>query len=88
MAAFNPCLPVLVVGGSGSGKTYSIKGFAGCPSAVGVLSVEKGRLPFRSGIKTVKVPEAFQGLPSLLLYIAGIAMAIYALTGHGVATMM
>ena len=62
MAAFNPCLPVLVVGGSGSGKTYSIKGFAGCPSAVGVLSVEKGRLPFRSGIKTVKVPEAFQGV--------------------------
>ena len=39
-------------------------------------------------MEDAEVPEAFQGLPSLLLYIAGIAMAIYALTGHGVATMM
>ena len=47
-------LPVLILGRSGSGKTYSIKNFS--PDAVGVISVEKGRLPFRSEIKTVKVP--------------------------------
>lgn len=62
MAAFNPCLPSLIVGGSGSGKTYSIKGFAETPTAVGVLSVEKGRLPFKSNIRAVKVPESFQGM--------------------------
>ena len=48
-------LPVLVIGRSGSGKTYSIKGFS--PDEVGVISVEKGRLPFRSDIKVVKVPK-------------------------------
>lgn len=47
-------LPVLVIGRSGSGKTYSIKNFK--PDEVGVISVEKGRLPFKSDIKTVKVP--------------------------------
>lgn len=48
-------LPVLVIGRSGSGKTYSLKNFE--PSEVGVISVEKGRLPFKSGIKTVRVPK-------------------------------
>lgn len=48
-------LPVLVIGRSGSGKTYSLKNFK--PDEVGVISVEKGRLPFRSDIKTVKVPK-------------------------------
>lgn len=48
-------LPVLVIGRSGSGKTYSIKNFK--PDEVGVISVEKGRLPFKSDIKTVKVPS-------------------------------
>lgn len=47
-------LPVLILGRSGSGKTYSIKNFQ--PNEVGVISVEKGRLPFRSEIKTIKVP--------------------------------
>lgn len=46
-------IPVLVMGRSGSGKTYSIKNFTA--DEVGVISVEKGRLPFRSGIKVVKV---------------------------------
>ena len=48
-------LPVLVFGRSGSGKTFSIKNFA--PDEVGVISVEKGRLPFRSEIKTIRVPS-------------------------------
>lgn len=48
-------IPVLIIGRSGQGKTYSIKNFA--PDEVGVISVEKGRLPFRSEIKTAKVPK-------------------------------
>ena len=36
--------PVLVIGPSGSGKTYSLKNFKA--SEVGILSIEKGRLPF------------------------------------------
>jgi hypothetical protein len=42
------------MGPSGSGKTYSIKNFK--PEEVGVISVEKGRLPFKSDIKVVKIP--------------------------------
>jgi hypothetical protein len=48
-------LPVLIIGRSGSGKTYSLKNFK--PEEIGVISVEKGRLPFKSDIKTVKVPN-------------------------------
>lgn len=50
-------IPVLVEGRSGSGKTYSIKNFQ--PDEVGVISIEKGRLPFRTKIKTVRIPESF-----------------------------
>ena len=38
-------LPVLIMGKSGSGKTYSIKEMD--PESVGIFSVEKSRLPFR-----------------------------------------
>jgi len=48
-------IPVLIIGRSGSGKTYSIKNFGA--DEVGVISVEKGRLPFRSDIKVLKVPK-------------------------------
>ena len=48
-------IPVLIIGRSGSGKTYSLKNFS--PDEVGVISVEKGRLPFKTEIKTVKVPK-------------------------------
>lgn len=48
-------IPVLIIGRSGSGKTYSIKNFK--PDEVGVISVEKGRLPFKSDIKVTKVPK-------------------------------
>ena len=48
-------LPVLVMGRSGSGKTYSLKNFK--PGEVGIISVEKGRLPFRSELKIARVPS-------------------------------
>ena len=48
-------LPVLIEGRSGSGKTYSLKNFK--PDEIGIISVEKGRLPFRSELKTVKIPK-------------------------------
>ena len=48
-------IPVMIMGPSGSGKTFSIKNFA--PDEVGVISVEKGRLPFKTDIKTIKVPK-------------------------------
>ena len=52
-------IPVLVMGASGAGKTYSIKNFA--PNEVGVISVEKGRLPFKSEIKVAKIPKYGSG---------------------------
>ena len=48
-------LPVMIIGRSGSGKTYSLKNFS--PEEIGVISVEKGRLPFKSDLKTVKIPK-------------------------------
>lgn len=45
-------LPVLVLGESGSGKTYSIKNFD--PNEVGVFSVEKNYMPFKKDFKIVK----------------------------------
>ena len=52
-------IPVFVIGQSGSGKTYSIKNFKA--NEVGVISVEKGRLPFKSDIKVCKVKRDFPG---------------------------
>lgn len=48
-------LPVLVIGRSGSGKTYSLKNFK--EGEVGIISVEKGRLPFKSNVPVVKIPQ-------------------------------
>ena len=45
----------MIMGRSGSGKTYSLKNFT--PEEVGIISVEKGRLPFRSELRTVRVPS-------------------------------
>lgn len=42
-------IPVLVLGESGSGKTYSIKNMD--PAKVGVFMVEKPRLPFKKAFK-------------------------------------
>lgn len=44
-------IPALIMGETGSGKTYSIKGLD--PNGVGILSVEKGRLPFRGDYKVI-----------------------------------
>lgn len=52
-------IPVLLIGRSGSGKTYSLKNFK--PEEVGILSVEKGRLPFKSDLKVVKVKSFADG---------------------------
>ena len=48
-------IPVLIMGQSGSGKTYSLKNFK--KDEIGIISVEKGRLPFRSDLKVVRVPK-------------------------------
>lgn len=45
-------IPVLILGESGSGKTYSIKNFNG--DEVGIFLVEKTRLPFKKNFKIVK----------------------------------
>lgn len=45
-------IPVLIMGESGSGKTYSLKNMD--PATVGIFSVEKGRLPFKGDFKVVK----------------------------------
>ena len=45
-------VPVLVIGESGSGKTFSIRNFK--PDEVGIFSVEKGRLPFKGDFKVKK----------------------------------
>ena len=44
--------PVLVLGETGSGKTYSIKNFD--TDEVGIFSVEKNRLPFKKAFKVAK----------------------------------
>ena len=48
---------VLVYGPPASGKTVSIRGFQ--VPEVGVIAVEKPRLPFKTDIKVVRVPESF-----------------------------
>ena len=65
-------LPVLIVGESGAGKTYSIKNLN--PDEVGVFSVEKNRLPFEKQFKIAKnatykqINEALKA-PKLKTYI-------------------
>lgn len=45
-------VPVLIMGESGSGKTFSLRNFD--PAEVGIFSVEKGRLPFKGDFKVKK----------------------------------
>ena len=45
-------VPVLIMGESGSGKTFSLRNFN--PDEVGIFSVEKGRLPFKGDFKVKK----------------------------------
>lgn len=65
-------IPVLVLGATGSGKTYSIKNFD--TEEVGIFSVEKGRLPFKKKFKVAKnatYQTIFQALskPNLKSYV-------------------
>ena len=46
-------IPVLIIGESGSGKTYAIKNLD--PEKVGIFLCEKNRLPFRKKFPTYKV---------------------------------
>ena len=46
-------LPVLVLGETGSGKTYSIKNFD--VEEVGIFSVEKPYLPFKKDFKIAEM---------------------------------
>ena len=46
-------IPVLIIGESGSGKTYAIKNLD--PAKVGIFLCEKNRLPFRKPFPTYKV---------------------------------
>ena len=55
-------VPVLILGKSASGKTYSIKGFD--PSVPGIFSVEKGRLPFKGDYK-VKTRATYKDINSI-----------------------
>lgn len=55
-------LPVLIIGRSGSGKTYSLKPFQ--QEDVGVISVEKGRLPFKSDLRVARIPK-FENSPDI-----------------------
>lgn len=45
-------VPVLILGETGSGKTFSIKNFD--VNEVGIFSVEKNRLPFKKDFKVAK----------------------------------
>lgn len=65
-------IPVMILGATGSGKTYSIKNFD--VDEVGIFSVEKGRLPFKKKFKVAKnatYKTIFQTLsnPKLKTYV-------------------
>ena len=66
-------LPVLVLGESGSGKTFSIKNFD--TEEVGIFAVEKSRLPFRKAFKVAKnatyetIMNCFKGDVQLKKYV-------------------
>lgn len=66
-------LPVLVLGESGSGKTFSIKDFD--TEEVGIFAVEKSRLPFRKEFKVAKnatyetIMNCFKGDVQLKKYV-------------------
>lgn len=66
-------LPVLVIGESGAGKSYSIKNFE--PDEVGIFAVEKSLLPFKKNFKIAKhadyktIMSCFKGGTKLKKYI-------------------
>lgn len=66
-------LPILILGETGSGKTYSIKNFD--VDEVGIFSVEKPYLPFKKDFKVAKhatyetIMSVFKNNPTLKRYI-------------------
>ena len=66
-------MPVLILGETGSGKTYSIKEFD--PDEVGIFSVEKSYMPFKKDFRIKKdatyedIMKCFKGSPKLKRYI-------------------
>lgn len=68
-------LPCLIMGKSGSGKTYSLKNFK--PDEIGIISVEKQRLPFKSDLKIARIPRSF-GTPEEKASYATLNRAKYA----------
>lgn len=66
-------LPVLIIGESGAGKSYSIKNFE--PEEVGIFAVEKSLLPFKKNFKIAKhadyktIMSCFKGGTKLKKYI-------------------
>lgn len=50
-------LPVAIIGNSGAGKSYSTKTFE--KGEICIISAEKGRLPYKSDIKPIKIPSSF-----------------------------
>ena len=64
---------VLVLGETGSGKSYSIRNFD--PDEVGIFAVEKSHLPFRNNFKIARhatyetIMNVFKGDPQLKTYI-------------------
>ena len=45
-------VPVLIIGESGSGKTYAVKNLP--PEEVAVIFCEKNRLPFKSPLRPIR----------------------------------
>lgn len=77
-------IPVLIIGRSGSGKTYSLKGFNDFTDNIGVISVEKARLPFKSGIKVARIPK-YEDSPNIQT-AAQISQARYSFVERAIKT--
>ena len=66
-------LPILVLGDSGAGKTYSIKNFE--VNEVGIFSVASSYLPFKKDFKIAKhatyetIMTCFKNDPKLKTYV-------------------
>lgn len=68
-------IPVLILGESGSGKTYSLRNFK--PEEIGIFSVRKGTLPFPEG-RNFKIAKkaTYESIYSVLKNAKGKAYAV------------
>ncbi len=58
-------IPVLILGESGTGKSYSIKGLP--PESTGLMLVEKGNLPFRKKFPNTLANATYPKIVGILL---------------------